>query len=45
VCDWRKDVILRELRDFEFFAGGMRSVLGMIEMVARTVGIGARKGR
>jgi hypothetical protein len=37
-------VNLRDLCEFEFCRGGVRSVLSSDEMVARTVGIGARKG-
>jgi hypothetical protein len=41
----RKNVNLKELLEFEFFGGEVRSVLGRDELEARTVGIGARKGR
>ena len=40
-----KSVNLRGLLVFAFCREGMRSVLGSDELEARTVGIGARKGR
>jgi len=40
----RKDVNLKELFEFANFCGDVRSVLGLSELEARTVGIGARKG-
>ncbi len=41
----RKDVNLKEFLEFEIFRGEVRSVLGLDGLEARTVGIGARKGR
>lgn len=36
---------LKDFFEFEIFGGEMRSVLGLDGLEARTVGIGARKGR
>jgi hypothetical protein len=38
-------VNLKDFFEFEIFGGEMRSVLGLDGLEARTVGIGARKGR
>jgi hypothetical protein len=38
-------VNLKDFFEFDIFGGEMRSVLGLDGLEARTVGIGARKGR